>query len=70
MRGARRLAIAALAAGLWLAPSAAPAQDATRSGNQRTCRGRRPKGASKLQLSGNVTRPADQPPARTPPQTS
>ena len=64
MRGAWRFAIAALTAGLWLAPSAAPAQDATPPATSAPAEAVGPRELQNFNLSGNVTRAADQRPAR------
>lgn len=64
MRGALRFAIAGLAAGLWLAPAAAPAQEAASPANNQTVG---PRELQNFSLSGNVTRSADAPaPVSTP----
>lgn len=71
MRGAWRLAIAALTAGLWLAPPAARAQDATPPASSPPADAVGPKELQNFSLSGTVTRQADEPaPARTTPPSS
>ena len=60
MRGARRLTIACLAAGLMLGPTVASAQDAAAT-NSTAAQAVGPRELQNFSLQGNVTRPADQP---------
>lgn len=71
MRGAWRFAIVALTAGLWLAPPAARAQDATPPASSAPADAVGPRELQNFSLSGTVTRQADQPaPARAAPPSS
>lgn len=71
MKGAWRFAIAALTAGLWLAPPAARAQDATPPASSAPADAVGPRELQNFSLSGTVTRQADQQaPARAAPPSS
>ena len=72
MRGAWRLTIACLAAGLMLGPVSASAQDATASTNTPAAQTVGPRELENFSLQGNVTRPAEAPAQRpaTPVATS
>jgi hypothetical protein len=75
MRGARRLSIAILTAGLLLAPAAALAQESPPSSSQSsdstpTTGAVGPRELQNFSLPGTVTRPADQQPANVPAATT
>ena len=71
MRGALRFAIAALTAGLWLAPPDARAQDGTPPASSAPPDAVGPRELQNFSLSGTVTRQADEPaPARAAPPSS
>lgn len=70
MRGARRLTIACLAAGLVLGSASASAQDAATTTNTPAAQAVGPRELQNFSLQGNVTRPADEPAQRPAPVAS
>ena len=65
MRGARRLTIACLAAGLMLGSASASAQDAAATTNTPAAQSVGPRELQNFSLQGNVTRPTEEPAQRT-----